>query len=78
MLKPTFLLVGVGPRDLKNAGTLSGYVEYVEDPGKRRVAEEVIEAFRSTVMTTSAHFRHSVIHVRDEEEAFLCTVLLPL
>ncbi|CAM9415653.1 unnamed protein product [Ascophyllum nodosum] len=48
--------------DLKNAGTLSGYVEYVEDPGKRRVAEEVIEAFRSTVMTTSAHFRHSVIH----------------
>ncbi|CAN0029919.1 unnamed protein product [Pylaiella littoralis] len=48
--------------DLKNTGALSGYTEHVRDPSRRALVESVIEAFRTTVMTTSAHFRHGVIH----------------
>ncbi|CAN0361026.1 unnamed protein product, partial [Scytosiphon promiscuus] len=41
---------------------LSGYTEHVQDPARRSLVESVIQAFRSTVMTTSAHFRHGIIH----------------
>eukprot|EP00752_Nemacystus_decipiens_P014891 g13256.t1 len=48
--------------DLKNTGALSGYTEHVRDPTRRALVESVIDAFRTTVMTTSAHLRHGVIH----------------
>ncbi|CAM9488575.1 unnamed protein product [Ectocarpus sp. 12 AP-2014] len=48
--------------DLKNTGALSGYTKFVQDPARRALAESVIEAFRLTVLTTSAHFRHGVVH----------------
>eukprot|EP00903_Cladosiphon_okamuranus_P012852 g12009.t1 len=48
--------------DLKNTGALSGYTQHVRDPTRRALVESVIKAFRTTVMTTSANFRHGVIH----------------
>lgn len=62
------------PRDVKNTGALSGYTEHLTDPGRRDLVERVVEAFRSTVLTTSAHFRHGIIHVRNRRRSTLPSI----
>ena len=59
-------MCGSTRRDVKNTGALSGYTEHIRDSGRRGMVESVIQAFRSTVLATSAHFRHGIIHVREQ------------